>query len=290
MPPKPRGRAVAKTPADGGASPRTGSPAGMRSASRGPPTSTPRKERDSKDKPVELLAEQPWQARWRSFKTRTGSTVALLAMFVGILRAGHVFVCALVFAIQVCAARSPAPRARARPTGAQRARRASVPHPRAAARAAACAAGCQLHACGVPRSPRGPRADLALPQTAMVAEMYTLAAQKNVEKGLPGFRLQQWYFFFTAAFYGYGRMLKTNLLAELAENAWLPGIIRASRALRRRTALSANKGHNPTGAACGRPTAQRRARFARASTAAAGASAYAAATQLARPRRRLILR
>jgi hypothetical protein len=136
MPPKPRGRAVAKTPADGGASPRTGSPAGMRSASRGPPTATPRKERESKDKHVELLAEQPWQARWRSFKTRTGSTVALLAMFVGILRAGHVFVCALVFAIQVCAARarSPAPHARARPTAAQRAGRSRSPHPRAVSR------------------------------------------------------------------------------------------------------------------------------------------------------------
>jgi len=63
----------------------------------------------------------------------------------------------------------------------------------------------------------------------MVAEMFTLAAQKNVEKGLPGFRLQQWYFFFCAAFFGYGRMLSPNLLAEVAENAWLPGVIGAPR-------------------------------------------------------------
>lgn len=57
----------------------------------------------------------------------------------------------------------------------------------------------------------------------MVAELFALAAQKSVEKGLPGFRSQQWYFFACAAFAVYGRLLKTNLLAEVAGNAdWLP--------------------------------------------------------------------
>jgi hypothetical protein len=62
----------------------------------------------------------------------------------------------------------------------------------------------------------------------MVNELFTLAAQKNIEKGLPGFRLQQWYFFACAAFFAYGRLLKSNLLVEVSENAaWLPGIIGA---------------------------------------------------------------
>ena len=69
----------------------------------------------------------------------------------------------------------------------------------------------------------------------MVGELFTLAAQKNVEKGLPGFRLQQWYFFFCAAFFAYGRLLKSNLLLEVSENDWLPGIIGAS--LRQRGAF-----------------------------------------------------
>jgi hypothetical protein len=119
----------------------------------------------------------------------------------------------------------------------------------------------------------------------MVAEMFTLAAHKNVEKGLPGFRLQQWYFFFCAAFFGYGRMLKTNLLAEVAENAWLPGVIGAPRTPRRRTALRA-RNRNPTAACWGRPTSTRRARRARGRTAAAAAPTHAAAAQRARAQRR----
>jgi hypothetical protein len=72
------------------------------------------------------------------------------------------------------------------------------------------------------------RAARAPPQIAMVAEMFTLAAQKNIEKGLPGFRLQQWYFFACAAFFAYGRLLKSNLLMEVSENAdWLPPAIGA---------------------------------------------------------------
>ena len=73
----------------------------------------------------------------------------------------------------------------------------------------------------------------------MVNELFTLAAHKHVEKGLPGFRLQQWYFFFAAAFFGYGRMLKNNLLAEVAENDWLPGVIGALTPKRRRSRSAA---------------------------------------------------
>jgi hypothetical protein len=61
----------------------------------------------------------------------------------------------------------------------------------------------------------------------MVAELFHLAAQRNIEKGLPGFRMQQWYFFACTAFFVYGRLLKSNLLVEVSENDWLPGIISA---------------------------------------------------------------
>jgi phosphatidate cytidylyltransferase len=59
----------------------------------------------------------------------------------------------------------------------------------------------------------------------MVAELFALAAQKNIEKGLPGFRLQQWYFFACAAFFVYGRMLKNNILVELSQYRGLPPIL-----------------------------------------------------------------
>jgi hypothetical protein len=84
------------------------------------------------------------------------------------------------------------------------------------------ARGFALRAAALSRAARAP------PQIAMVAEMFTLAAQKNIEKGLPGFRLQQWYFFACAAFFAYGRLLKSNLLMEVSENAdWLPPAIGA---------------------------------------------------------------
>jgi hypothetical protein len=238
---------------------------------------------------VELLAEQPLSARWRSFKTRTLSTLALLGGFVAILYAGHVVVCVFIMCIQA--------RACVRPHACQRARM----HAPCAARARAlwarapCAPRCSMaqlrgggaqcgratapraqpcrtHArgtCGAcNRLPRGglsrPRACRALtppaptlsprtrpprPQIAMVAELFTLAAQKNIEKGLPGFRLQQWYFFACAAFFAYGRLLKSNLLVEVSENAaWLPGIISARPRARRRGACVRTCACNPMGA------------------------------------------
>ena len=77
----------------------------------------------------------------------------------------------------------------------------------------------------------------------MVAEMFALAQQKNVEKGLPGFRLQQWYFFFCAAFGMYGYLLKRNLLRELIDNEQLPSVIGAR--------AGEGRPHGPWHAACG---------------------------------------
>lgn len=75
----------------------------------------------------------------------------------------------------------------------------------------------------------------------MVAELFALAAQKNIEKGLPGFRLQQWYFFACAAFFVYGRMLKSNILVELSENPQLPHILSAPYAPRAHSHLSPHR-------------------------------------------------
>ena len=123
------------------------------------------------------------------------------------------------------------------------------------------------------------RAEPRAAQIAMVNELFTLAAHKNVEKGLPGFRLQQWYFFFAAAFFGYGRMLKNNLLAEVAENDWLPGVIGAHQR-RRAAATAAQRPHTqPYRAAFWVRRHARRARCAAARDAAAASPAYAAAAR-----------
>jgi len=63
----------------------------------------------------------------------------------------------------------------------------------------------------------------------MVSELFTLAAQKHVEKALPGFRRQQWYFFAVAAFFAYGRLLKGNLLREISSSDSLNALIGARR-------------------------------------------------------------
>ena len=133
---------------------------GVRSSSRGPPSLTPRKEKPAGDKEkVELLAEQPWQARMRSFKTRTRSTVALLGMFVLILRAGHVVVCALVFCIQVRSRTAPAPRAAWGARGC-----APAPSVQRARKAAARAARGAV-AFAVPLAPPHARSSPAAPQS-----------------------------------------------------------------------------------------------------------------------------
>ena len=55
-------------------------------------------------KKPELLAEQPWRAKMRSFRVRTLSTFAMVSGFVFILYLGHVVTCCLVFSVQ---ARTP---------------------------------------------------------------------------------------------------------------------------------------------------------------------------------------
>jgi len=64
-------------------------------------------------------------------------------------------------------------------------------------------------------------------QVAIVSELFALAAQKSIEKGLPYFRMQQWYFFVCGGVFVYGKLLKSNLLMEVSENPGLPGIISA---------------------------------------------------------------
>lgn len=53
----------------------------------------------------------------------------------------------------------------------------------------------------------------------MVRELFALARVAPQERKVPGFRAQQWYFFFVAAFYLYIRFIKTNLTVELSSSA-----------------------------------------------------------------------
>lgn len=50
-----------------------------------------------------------------------------------------------------------------------------------------------------------PAAHAALRQVMMVRELFALARVAQQERKLPGFRAQQWYFFFVAAFWMYIR-------------------------------------------------------------------------------------
>ncbi|KAL6776365.1 PCT1 [Auxenochlorella protothecoides x Auxenochlorella symbiontica] len=56
-------------------------------------------------------------------------------------------------------------------------------------------------------------------QFLMVREVFALARVRQQEKKVPGFRAQQWYFFFVAAFYLYIRFIKKNLTIELTSSA-----------------------------------------------------------------------
>lgn len=108
------------------------------------------------EKPVLLIAEDKGK-KYRSFRTRTISTVVLVALFLLIIYMGHVFLVGLVFTLQ----------------------------------------------------------------WMMVKELFALARSTQKDDKLPGFRAQQWYFFFVAAFYMYLRFIKTNLLVELTSQRTL---------------------------------------------------------------------
>ena len=53
-------------------------------------------------------------------------------------------------------------------------------------------------------------------QTVMVKELFQLAREAQQERRLPGFRAQQWWFYFVAAFWVYVRFVKNNLIVEMS--------------------------------------------------------------------------
>lgn len=65
-------------------------------------------------------------------------------------------------------------------------------------------------------------------QGFMVRELFALAQEVRKERELPGFRLQQWYFYGAAVFFVYGRFLKHNVLSTIhsATSDVPPGVTR----------------------------------------------------------------
>uniref|UniRef100_A0A061S1F2 Phosphatidate cytidylyltransferase n=1 Tax=Tetraselmis sp. GSL018 TaxID=582737 RepID=A0A061S1F2_9CHLO len=56
---------------------------------------------------------------------------------------------------------------------------------------------------------------LCASEFVMVGELFKMARIAQKEKTLPGFRAQQWYFFFVATVYMYGRFVRKNLWSEI---------------------------------------------------------------------------
>lgn len=73
-------------------------------------------------------------------------------------------------------------------------------------------------------------------QTVMVKELFQLAREAQRERSLPGFRAQQWYFYFVAAFWVYLRFIKNNLMVEITSSAALARLL--GWAIRRHTLIS----------------------------------------------------
>eukprot|EP00879_Flechtneria_rotunda_P011161 GHRR01011659.1.p1 GENE.GHRR01011659.1~~GHRR01011659.1.p1 ORF type:complete len:439 (+),score=91.96 GHRR01011659.1:139-1455(+) len=61
-------------------------------------------------------------------------------------------------------------------------------------------------------------------QFLMVKELFMLARVAQKDKRIPGFRAQQWYFFFVATFYLYLRFIKNNLLVELTSSKYMSAL------------------------------------------------------------------
>jgi hypothetical protein len=57
-------------------------------------------------------------------------------------------------------------------------------------------------------------------QAMMVKEVFKLARHAQAERKLPGFRAQQWYYFFVAAFWVYIRCALLIVLLPARANAW----------------------------------------------------------------------
>jgi len=73
-------------------------------------------------------------------------------------------------------------------------------------------------------------------QTVMVQELFQLAREAQKECSLPGFRAQQWYFYFVAAFWVYVRFIKNNLMIEITSSAALSRLLGWS--IKRHTLIS----------------------------------------------------
>lgn len=120
-------------------------------------------EAEATDKEQEETVQEKQQKRVASLRTRTVSTVAMIAGFLGVIYAGHVPLVFLVLGLQYL----------------------------------------------------------------IVKELFMMARVAQKDRKVPGFRAQQWYFFFVAAFYLYLRFIKNNLLVELTSSkyasafAWL---------------------------------------------------------------------
>eukprot|EP00882_Tetradesmus_deserticola_P023918 GHRQ01026096.1.p1 GENE.GHRQ01026096.1~~GHRQ01026096.1.p1 ORF type:complete len:236 (+),score=60.47 GHRQ01026096.1:314-1021(+) len=123
-------------------------------------------DRDTEAEATDKEQESPQetqQKRVASFRTRTVSTVAMIAGFLGVIYAGHVPLVFLVLGLQYL----------------------------------------------------------------IVKELFMMARVAQKDRKVPGFRAQQWYFFFVGVFYLYLRFIKNNLLVELTTSkyasafAWL---------------------------------------------------------------------
>ena len=73
-------------------------------------------------------------------------------------------------------------------------------------------------------------------QTVMVKELFQLAREAQQERKLPGFRAQQWYFYFVAAFWVYVRFVKNNLIVEMSGSVMLVRLL--GTLVRRHTMVS----------------------------------------------------
>uniref|UniRef100_A0A7S0R2F3 Phosphatidate cytidylyltransferase n=1 Tax=Chlamydomonas leiostraca TaxID=1034604 RepID=A0A7S0R2F3_9CHLO len=129
-------------------------------------------EESEKETEPKTVPQEDQVKKYRSFRIRTISTVALIGGFVGFVWAGHVPLMLLLFLLQL----------------------------------------------------------------ACIREFFEIARVAQQDRKLPGFRAQQYYFFFVALFYLYGRFIKNNLLIEISSTRLLAKLF--SWVLRRHTLVS----------------------------------------------------
>lgn len=126
----------------------------------------------AQDVPGRAAKPEEHTNKLQSFIVRTASTIALIGMMILFIYLGHIFLVSLIFSIQV-----------------------SFTAPRIA-----CVlrehSKCRQFPDDLPS---------ACHQFLMVGELFKMARVAQESRALPGFRAQQWYFFFVATFYMYGR-------------------------------------------------------------------------------------